>query len=116
MLSSEIKVSRSDIPTIYIGRAKTRYTRIVVFDFSALTEEFGSGDFILLYSRPGELANRPEPEMAVPLEITGNKAVWKVSERDTENSGCGEGEIIFRNASCCYKTNVFPVIVNRAIC
>lgn len=115
MVSTEITVSHSDIPTIYIGRAKTRYTRQIVFDFSALTEEFGSGEFILLYSRPGESTNRPETEMTVPLEITGNTAVWNISDFDTEHTGCGEGEIIFRNALCCWKSNVFPVSVNRSI-
>ena len=115
MLSSEIKVSRSNIPTICIGRTRTHNTRKIVFDFSALVEEFGQGDFILLYSRPGEPTNLPEEQMIVPVEISGNKAVWTVSDDDTATTGQGEAEIFYRNESFCYKSNVFDVSVNRAI-
>lgn len=115
MLATEITVNRSDIPTIYIGRTRTHNTRKIVFDFSALVEEFGQGDFILLYSRPEEPTNRPEEEMIVPVEISGCKAVWTISDDDTATTGQGAAEIFYRNDSFCYKTNVFPIAVNHAI-
>jgi len=116
MLSTEITVNRSDIPTICIGRTRTHNTRKIVFDFRALVEEFGQGDFILLYSRPEEPTNRPEEEMIVPLEIVGHKATWNITETDTAFTGLGEGEIFYRNATFCWKSNVFSVAVNYAIC
>ena len=116
MLSTEITVNRSDIPTICIGRTRTHNTRRIVFDFSALVEEFGHGDFILLYAPPGTSTDRPEEEMIVPLQISGNKAVWTVSDDDTATTGQGAAEIFYRNDSFCYKTNVFSVAVNHAIC
>lgn len=115
MLSTEIAVSRSDIPSVSIGRSRTHNTRKVVFDFSALVREFGEGTFTLLFVRPGESPERPIAELEVPLEITGNKAVWTVSDRDTEITGSGEAECMYHNTGFCYKTNVFTVSVNRAI-
>lgn len=116
MLSSEIKVSRSDIPTICIGRTRTHNTRKIVFDFSELVKEFGSGNFVLLYAPPGTSTDRPEEEMIVHVQISGCKAVWTVSDDDTSTTGTGEAEIFYRNDSFCYKTNVFSVAVNHAIC
>lgn len=115
MVSTEITVNRSDIPTIYIGRTRTHNTRKIVFDYSALVEEFGQGDFILLYAPPGTSTDRPEKEMIVPLEIVGHKATWNITETDTAFTGLGEGEIFYRNATFCWKSNVFPVAVNHAI-
>ena len=116
MLSTEITVNRSDIPSVTIGRTRTHNTRKIVFDFSALVDEFGNGDFILLYALPGTSTDRPEEEMIVPVEISGNKAVWTVSDDDTATTGQGEAEIFYRNESFCWKSNVFSVAVNHAIC
>ena len=115
MLSTEIAVSRSDIPSVSIGRNRTHNTRKVVFDFSELLREFGQGSFTLLYVRPEESPNRPIAELTVPLEITGNKAVWTVSDHDTEITGSGEAECMYSGNGFLYKTNVFTVSVNRAI-
>lgn len=115
MITTEITLGYDDVPNITIGRAKTHNTRSIVFDFSALKEKYGDGEFSLLYVKPGETEERPESELTVPVIVTGNKATWIVTDTNTAHSGAGEAECIYRGNKFCYKSNVFHVIVGRDI-
>lgn len=115
MKTTEITFGFDDIPNITIGHAKTFNTRRIVFDFSALKQRYGDGEFSLLYVKPSESEERPEEELTVPVVVTGTKAAWIVTDTDTAHSGTGEAECIYRGNKFCYKSNVFHVIVGRDI-
>ena len=111
----KIPVSRKDIPDFSIGRRGERFARKVEFDFSALVEEFGEGEFTLLYVRPGEPDNQPFADITVFVTIDGTIATWTVSDRDTEKSGIGEAQIVYTTAHSRWKSNVWSVAVSRDI-
>ena len=115
MKTTEIKFGFDDIPNITIGHAKTFNTRRILFDFSALKQRYGDGEFTLLFIRPGESDTRPENEIKVPVAIFGSKAAWTITDDDTAKAGTGTAECIFRGNKFCYKSNVFHVIVGHDI-
>lgn len=110
MLTSDIIVGRDDIPNITIGPARTENTRSIVFDFAPLLDEFGPGTFSLLFRGPGS-----EESVTVPVQISGTKATWIVTETDTAAPGTWEAEIFYTGNDFCYKTNVFFIGVCRVI-
>ena len=113
--SRTIKVNRGDLPWISIGRCGSYGTQEIIFDFSELAEEFGAGDFYLLFVRPTEADEQPLENIKVPLDVSGHIATWTVSEHDTEKLGRGAGQIVYRGNGFCYKSNIFQIIVTRDI-
>lgn len=111
----ELVVSREDVPWISIGRRGTYNTQEIIFDFSVLKAEFGEGIFQLLFVRPGESESQPIANITVPVTITENKAIWNITDHDTEKTGNGVGQIVYRGDGFCYKTNVFQIAVTRGI-
>lgn len=115
MITKEIVLSCSDIPNISIGMKGTFNTRRIVFDYSLLRKRFGEGEFSLLFLKPGEPDTLPEEDITVPVTISGNKAIWTITETDTATAGSGLAECIYKGNKFCFKSNVFLVIVKRDI-
>lgn len=111
----EIPVTIEDIPDFGIGYRGTENTLKVIFDFSALLQKFGKGEFLLLFVRPHESDRQPIADITVPVTIEGTKATWTVSDRDTEKSGIGEAQIVYTTAHSRWKSNVWSVAVSRDI-
>ena len=110
-----IKVNRDDLPWITIGRCGSHGTREIIFDFSELVKEFGTGDFSLLFVRPSEPDKQPIENITVPLSVSGHLATWTVSEHDTEKLGRGAGQIVYCGDGFRYRSSVFQITVLRSI-
>ncbi len=113
--SRTIKVNHGDLPWLSIGRCGSYGTQEIIFDFSELAEEFGTGDFSLLFVRPTEADEQPIENIKVPVSVSGHFAYWIVSEHDTEKLGRGAGQIVYCGNGFLYKSSIFQITVMRDI-
>lgn len=82
----------------------------VLLDFSAWSEEYGSGAVTLGVRRKGDAAWYP-----VALTVTGAEAVWIVSNIDTAVYGIGEARFAYTVGEVEKRSAVFRFFVDRGL-
>lgn len=110
MNTINVDLSTGEALNLPIGRQGENNVTQVVFNFSALNTEFGSGTLSLSVKRPKEYV-----PYAQTMTISGTNATWLVNETDTGNFGCGEIQLTYTVSGKVAKTVIYKYTVLRSI-
>ena len=110
MNTINVDLSTGEALNLPIGRQGENNVTQVIFDFSALKTEFGSGTLSLSVKRPKEYV-----PYAQTMTISGTNATWLVNETDTGNFGCGEIQLTYTVSGKVAKTVIYKYTVLRSI-
>lgn len=110
MNTINVDLSTGEALNLPIGRQGENNVTQVIFDFSGLKTEFGSGTLSLSVKRPKEYI-----PYAQTMTISGTNATWLVNETDTGNFGCGEIQLTYTVSGKVAKTVIYKYTVLRSI-
>lgn len=110
MNTINVDLSTGEALNLPIGRQGENNVTQVIFDFSGLKTEFGSGTLSLSVKRPKEYI-----PYAQTMTVSGNNATWLVNETDTGNFGCGEIQLTYTVSGKVAKTVIYKYTVLRSI-
>ena len=110
MNTINVDLSTGEALNLPIGRQGENNVTQVIFDFSALKTEFGSGTLSLSVKRPKEYI-----PYAQTMTVSGTNATWLVNETDTGNFGCGEIQLTYTVSGKVAKTVIYKYTVLRSI-
>lgn len=110
MNTINVDLSTGEALNLPIGRQGENNVTQVIFDFSGLKTEFGSGTLSLSVKRPKEYV-----PYAQTMTISGTNATWLVNETDTGNFGCGEIQLTYTVSGKVAKTVIYKYTVLRSI-
>lgn len=110
MKTINVDLSTGEALNLYVGQQGENAVTQVIFDFSALKTEFGSGTLSLSVQRPKEYT-----PYAQTLTVSGTDATWLVNETDTGVSGCGQIQLTYTVNSKVAKTVVYKYTVLHSI-
>lgn len=110
MKTINVDLSSGEALNLLVGRQGESGVTQVVFNFSALKTEFGTGTVSLSVKRPKE----PTP-YAQTITTSGTSATWLVNETDTGVAGCGEIQLTYTVNSQIAKTVVYKYTVYPSI-
>lgn len=110
MNTINVDLSTGEALNLPIGRQGENNVTQVIFDFSALKTEFGSGTLSLSVKRPKEYV-----PYAQTMTVSGTNATWLVNETDTGNFGCGEIQLTYTVSGKVAKTVIYKYTVLRSI-
>ena len=110
MNTINVDLSTGEALNLPIGRQGENNVTQVIFDFSGLKTEFGSGTLSLSVKRPKEYI-----PYAQTMTVSGNTATWLVNETDTGNFGCGEIQLTYTVSGKVAKTVIYKYTVLRSI-
>lgn len=110
MKTINVDLSSGEALNLLVGRQGESGVTQVVFDFSALKTEFGTGTVSLSVNRPKEPTS-----YAQTITVDGTDATWLVNETDTGVAGCGEIQLTYTVNSQIAKTVVFKYTVYPSI-
>ena len=93
---------------LYFGRQGEKNARTLTFDMYGLRAKYGNGTLTLALKRPGD--SNPFP---VAVDVSGNTAIWTVSNIETDIVGEGEAQFTYTvdgmiKKTVIYKTKVDP--------
>lgn len=110
MKTINVDLSSNEALNLIVGRQGENEVTQVVFDFSALKTEFGTGTLSLSVKRPKEYV-----PYAQTMTVSGTNATWLVNETDTGNFGCGEIQLTYTVNDKVAKTVIYKYTVYRSI-
>lgn len=110
MKTINVDLATGEALNLHVGQQGENAVTQVVFDFSALKTEFGTGTLSLSVQRPKE----PTP-YAQTITTDGTDATWTVTETDTGVAGCGEIQLTYTVNSKVAKTVVYRYTVYPSI-
>lgn len=110
MKTINVDLSTGEALNLYVGQQGENAVTQVIFDFSGLNTEFGSGTLSLSIQRPKE-----DTPYAQTLTVSGTDATWLVNETDTGVSGCGQIQLTYTVSSKVAKTVVYKYTVYPSI-
>ena len=110
MKTINVDLSTGEALNLLIGRQGENNVTQVIFDFSALKTEFGTGTLSLSVKRPKEYV-----PYAQTMTVSGTNATWLVNETDTGNFGCGEIQLTYTVSGKVAKTVIYKYTVYRSI-
>ena len=110
MKTINVDLSSGEALNLLVGRQGESSVTQVVFDFSTLQTEFGTGTVSLSVKRPKEFT-----PYAQTITTDGTDATWLVNETDTGVAGCGEIQLTYTVNSQIAKTVVYKYTVYPSI-
>ena len=87
--------------------------RQLIFDISALREEYPEAFYSITFQRPGDPAAYPVPDSQI--DISGDLLCWTMSDADLSKSGAGHCQLTLSYGSTIAKTAIYAVDVRAAL-
>ena len=102
-------------PDVYpvVGYVGENEYRKLIFDISALREEFPEAFYSIAFQRPGDQAAYPVPDSQI--DISGGLLCWTMSDADLAKSGAGHCQLTLSYGSTIAKTAIYAVDVRAAL-
>lgn len=110
-----IKLTSTSHGILALGRQLENNVRSIVFDCSALVEEFGEGEATLAHQRFDDVAPYP-----VTIAGDGNVYTWNITDADTAYCGMGRAEVRWITSdglgkSVTFMTQVLPSLTGDSV-
>lgn len=110
-----IKLTSTSHGILALGRQLENNVRSILFDCSALVEEFGEGEATLAHQRFDDVAPYP-----VTIAGDGNVYTWNITDADTAYCGMGRAEVRWITSdglgkSVTFMTQVLPSLTGDSV-